>query len=609
MLRLPRRLQCRSVTPRLLLLILTSSWLTLVSAANAAVPGLDAGSHYDSPVGQYLSYFQESEGAISPSEALKGWQEGRFRLSGEAIPSFGIGAPPVWLAFTVFNRQELAVRREIAVHIGWIDQVEAYFFAEGTEIARQLSGDRIAVRARPIADNIHRLRHEFTPGQTLVLLRVATPDPMVVPLFFADFDAIQQRQQSENYFYGFVYGAIVVLLLYNFLIYLRLQLSRYLFYTGYLVSFLAMNLSYTGHGMLWFWPDATNWQAWAPPIFMVAFACSGLAFALKFLDIRERFPKLRRTVVGGCLLVIAIEVVAIVTGKQSLALVAAFSFVLVFSTEMLLLGLISLWLRNPVAPYFIAGSVSAVLGALITALTVWGALPFTFLGFRAVDIGMVLDAVFLALALAELFRKNQQARQEAELASKMDLLTRVYNRRGFYENVKPLWNSALQWQEDVAVAIVDIDSFKQINDTFGHKAGDDALSEVAARLSALKREKDVLSRWGGEEFILFMPATTVAEAMSLGEHCRKVIAEATFVVDGSTFPLTISIGICHSRSRSMRLDDLLMAADQQLYRAKHMGRNAVRGSSFAPRSDSESEAHSELEYTEADKAQHEAQWL
>ena len=148
-----------------------------------------------------------------------------------------------------------------------------------------------------------------------------------------------------------------------------------------------------------------------------------------------------------------------------------------------------------------------------------------------------------------------------------DPLTGLYNRRGFYEQLTYIKNLKNQ----CAIA-VDIDHFKAINDRFGHSTGDDVLVHTADLLRLTCRKEDVISRFGGEEFVILLTETTLAGSAAIAERIRQVISATEFSEAGH---LTVSIGVAGLKDYEGDYERLLMAADSALYQAKRQGRNRV----------------------------------
>ena len=128
----------------------------------------------------------------------------------------------------------------------------------------------------------------------------------------------------------------------------------------------------------------------------------------------------------------------------------------------------------------------------------------------------------------------------------------------------------------MSLIMLDIDLFKNINDTYGHLAGDEVLRNTAKQLGTLLRETDILGRYGGEEFVLMLPETRLDGAKIMAERIRQQVAEAAVPYNDTTLQVTISAGIAEYHASMARYEDLIKAADDALYHAKESGRNCVR---------------------------------
>jgi len=216
-----------------------------------------------------------------------------------------------------------------------------------------------------------------------------------------------------------------------------------------------------------------------------------------------------------------------------------------------------------------------MVGAGLTTLSTWSFIPYNSWTFRAVEIGMLVDATLLALALGYQFRVGQEERLRAERLAQLDPLTGLNNRRAFYDKTSPLWSQAVRHGHATSVMLLDIDRFKQINDAHGHAHGDEVLKATANLLRQSIRQGDALARWGGEEFIVFLPETDRPEAMALAERLRAAIADMRVAAGTAEIAVTASIGIAQQEHHHVTLDALIAAADECLYQAKQQGRNRV----------------------------------
>jgi diguanylate cyclase (GGDEF)-like protein len=159
----------------------------------------------------------------------------------------------------------------------------------------------------------------------------------------------------------------------------------------------------------------------------------------------------------------------------------------------------------------------------------------------------------------------------------MDALTMTHNRRYFNEALEREYQRSLRYKRSLSLVLFDIDHFKQINDTYGHVAGDSVLRQLAVVVKPRLRQQDVLARVGGEEFAVLLPEVEPAGAHVAAEKVRRLVEGARFIIDDKEFGCTVSVGIAAFETEMTSPQMLYDAADKNLYVAKRNGRNRVVG--------------------------------
>lgn len=178
--------------------------------------------------------------------------------------------------------------------------------------------------------------------------------------------------------------------------------------------------------------------------------------------------------------------------------------------------------------------------------------------------------------LAQTIRELEASRRALAEQVTTDPLTQLKNRRAFFENGEKHLSVARRHGTDLSIVVADLDHFKRINDSFGHRAGDEALIAVAQVLLHLTRTEDTVARIGGEEFALLLPDTNLLGAAVLAERMRVAVAHERFTVAGQTVQLTLSLGVVsYAVEHADTVDQLLNIADQRMYLAKKQGRNRI----------------------------------
>ncbi|WP_200915359.1 sensor domain-containing diguanylate cyclase [Jeongeupia sp. HS-3] len=198
--------------------------------------------------------------------------------------------------------------------------------------------------------------------------------------------------------------------------------------------------------------------------------------------------------------------------------------------------------------------------------------PMLSAGLLALTLGLLL---LIYLVRTRLLNKQiAQANRELRRQADTDFLTGVANRRKFERRLANELVRARRYDQNLTVAMIDIDFFKRVNDVHGHQAGDAALIYLADTVTLAIRETDLFGRLGGEEFGLLLPQTDASAALLLLERLRATIAAGSFVYDAATIALTVSIGYAGADPHESA-EALLGRADEALYAAKQGGRNRV----------------------------------
>ena len=181
------------------------------------------------------------------------------------------------------------------------------------------------------------------------------------------------------------------------------------------------------------------------------------------------------------------------------------------------------------------------------------------------------------------------AREELRFKATYDTLTGLCNRGVIIETLTREYARRSREGGSFGVILADLDHFKSVNDTYGHLAGDEVLREAARRMHACVRTYDVVGRYGGEEFLIVVPASDTAATLTLAERIRSAIETLPVQVDGRNIPVTVSLGIVACSSDNPHSSEgLLRVADDALYRAKRAGRNRAELASCAPAATTES---------------------
>ncbi|MDO9693851.1 MAG: diguanylate cyclase [Candidatus Latescibacteria bacterium] len=535
----------------------------------------------------------------------------------DGIPNFGYTDRERWLAFRIAPEGENGHEALLAISYPLLDEIELYTVVAGLPVSVGRAGDREPFARRPL---VHR--HFLFPlappaaEPTVYLLRVRTSSSLQVPLSLWDANPYFRAETDRYAFYGFFYGAMVLVVLYNAFLFAVLRERVHLAFVAHTGSFLGLMAGLQGLGYQYLWPNWPWLQEKAPAVFVAAATGSAFVFAHDLLGLRERSPRCSRLFRAGMYAGAAcLAAACLLPYAQAMRPVLVTA---VLGAGVIAWGGLRQWRDGGrSARWFIAAWLTFLLGTFLMITSKFGLLPRTFITENGPLFGLAAEAALLSLALAGRYREHKtarraaqaevlrmqqeanrvlkqevqlrtaemqnmmrllaQANEESEQRNHTDGLTGSYNRRAFDDRLDLEFGRALRESKPVAMLMVDIDHFKNFNDTYGHLVGDECLEAVAMTIEhAARRTTDFVARYGGEEFAVIIPDATPDRLAGFGERVRQAVADMEFLVEGRRVPVTVSVGGgALTPAPSDAPEELIRLADGALYRAKHAGRNRV----------------------------------
>ncbi len=526
-------------------------------------------------VGEHAFLLQETENRLTLTQARAAFANKQFTPANAPVPGVGLTNRGVWLKLDVHNKTNEVLSRRMILEATWLDHIEIYIIKNNRLVFQNKTGDAMPLSSRQIDNRLFTIEHAFAPGSSEIYLRAQSHEPVVLPLSFYDLTTATRYDSYRSYGYGILYGIISGLLLFNLLLYISIRQQRYLFYVLYLAMYLFMDISYTGHGYLYFWQNATHWQYWLPSLSIVLYATSGIFFALSFLKIKQLFPAIYTKTIRFCIFICGLQILLVILDQGQTSVAISLLYVMFFSMFTFYYAIISFNKGHNDAIYYLAATLATLIGAATTVLSVLSVIPYTPLTFHAGEIAVAFDSILLSIALAEQIRRAQSETLQAQQLARTDILTRLGNRLAFDEISEQVWDNATRNKQPLCFIMLDIDKFKNINDRHGHAAGDTVLKTISATLQKMVREGDVLVRWGGEEFAIMLPQTSLTQAEKLAQRIRRAIEALNVSTDTASIKVTVSLGVAEKDEEMNSVSDLFSLADHCLYQAKQQGRNRV----------------------------------
>lgn len=498
-----------------------------------------------------------------------------FRPIGSDVFEHSFTSSTFYFRFEVVNKELTEVNRLLVFGVPWLDKIKVRIESPSKKVDDYLTGDEFPFDMREIEYRYPNVEHRFEHGVSTVYVEVKTRDPFIVPVSIMDRETLFNEQIFDLAFTAFIYGMVLVMALYHLVLFISIRFRYYGYYVLYLLTFLLMNASYNGYTFHLFTGNYPETQNWLVSSTIYLFSIAGLLFYKAFLNLKKTIPWAHHGINILLVLFVAIAIISAFFGYRYHMFIAIM-LTMIFGTYGFIISLLSYLKGNYFARFFMFGKVWALIGGIITVLSVMAVIPYTDLGLRALEFGMVLDSTLLAFAMIDRVKENEREREAAEILARTDLLTGLANRRA-YEEIGLELVETMKRQPNAAMTamMIDIDFFKKVNDTYGHSAGDIVLKRVARALQNSLKESDYIFRLGGEEFLVLLPKTAKKQAELLAERIRTTVEEMQIELEDSLIQVSISIGVCEYHPDHDTISQTEKIADKALYVAKQLGRNRV----------------------------------
>jgi len=601
----------------LVLMLPTASW--------AAVMPLPATTHTLLP-GPYMQVWEDASRKARIDE-VRSLPESAWRPVARRDASFGYSGHAYWLRLELHNPESQPVDWILLVANPLLDQLDAY----GLDADRVFrAGDQRPFDARWLDHRQLALPLTLAAGEhRQLLLRMQTDGSANLSASLMTRASFHHQEQRALLLQGLFFGALAAMFVYNLSIFLIARDRNYLWYSLFVASFSAYQFIQLGFALQWLWPTALTWHQLSFPLSSAVATLFGIVFTYGFLELRQG-PPFARWLTGLLLACTLLVIGASLLGPYLVALVGSFVLVAVCAVLACLFTLMRWRDGYQPAKLFAVGWFVLIAASLSSILSGTGVLPYSLLTLHAQQVGGLIEMVVFSIALAARIRETQKEHQQAhaqlfanehqlrlEQARSLDLqkrvnedlemhvrertaaleyalqelstanhklseinrrdgLTDLYNRQALSEEMVRSLAQAERSQRPLAILMMDLDYFKQVNDQYGHQAGDACLRHAASRLQQRVRENDLLARYGGEEFIAVLCDTDLDGASELAVQLCADLRQSPCLYENLRINLSLSIGVsAGTPGPELTGEQLLRRADQALYKAKHAGRNRV----------------------------------
>lgn len=513
----------------------------------------------------------------APELGLSDLAEEDFRPLNDSSINQGISDHAFWIRFSLKNSSDQAIEWVLAHKTAYLDHLEIFLEDKQAETQYFHLSDRERFDHRLLAYRTLALPHTTQAGgMTKVYLKLYfdKADSATLDFELSDASVFIEQQHREYLLYGLFYGAMLVLIVISFLGALLLRQWLYLLYTGFLASSTMMWALLNGFAYQFVWPGSVFWHNEGFHIFYLLVSATAILFSRQFLMTRIQFPRLDKWLRWLPVVFLGGIVFRFAGFYEPVLYLAMLSIV-----SLMLLGVLGLkaYLQGMVYArwYALAWLVYGCGLALSVTAATTSLLPWGMNSLLYAQLGAIVEALMLLMALGDKVRHWERDHQQILQLVHQDPLTGLGNRRLMPDAIKSLQNAFIHNGKPVFLALLDLDYFKQVNDRYGHEAGDEVIKLLASLMQNLSRSEDICIRQGGDEFLILFQAGNEQKAIHKIDRLRRVFQDHRFHINDDSFSTSLSAGISFlfSADKVVSEQTAFRQADRALYRAKQAGGN------------------------------------
>ena len=557
--------------------------LLLIGSAIASgqeLPVLDITGLEHQTLRSPVEYLQTDNGISLQTLQNSGLLDGFTELQDGDVNQ-GVSGDSYWLRVRLQNSGSQARSWVLHHETSYLDHMTFYVADAGEDFSEFRQSDRRPFFSRFL--DYRKLGYSYTtaPGShTDLYVRIeyeaGKADAMSLNFHLWDSATFSVRQAKENLLFGLFYGNSLTLMVISLVMVVMLRQRAYAYYFLLVASTAVFWLHLNGFGFQYIWPDQLYWHNEGFHITYLGLSVIAWQFSRVFLSTADIVPRIDRAI--GWLLWLGLAGIVLRLFDVYVPVLYMAAFYLGSLALLPVLGLLCYRKGIRHAQWFTVAwtiyGLMVILGLLsaYTQVLVWGMGPL-----MLTQIGSVVENVLLLIATAKRVMSLEQERRDAIALANTDPLTGLGNRRLLSRQYALMKDSFRRSDKPVFLILMDLDYFKELNDTHGHSAGDRVLVNFAELLQFLSRSTDVCVRFGGEEFAILMQADNIDAAAQFAERIRQAYASTPTIYRGTVIKSTLSAGVAtvFDETHSLSEREMIASADEALYRAKAGGRNCI----------------------------------
>ena len=545
-------------------------------------------------------------------------------------PNFGFTDTAYWFKFIILNTSNINSEVFIELPIPFLDSVQVYRTSDRYILEQHNVGDTYPFSQRPISHQNFVLPFNLQAGENLMYMRVASAGTVEAPLTIWAPKDHATASANDHMVQGLWAGMLGIMVIYNLLLFFSIREKSYFYYVVFAFGYLFFQISLKGYGFAYLWPEQMAWNSYAISTFIAICNISVALLVIHFLHLKKTNP-IANKIMSTIAIVAAILFILTFLIPYNLTIRATSILSMLSCTLSLTLGYLALAKGDQDARFYCIAWTATFIGISILGAAKFGLVTANFWTNNAGQIGVIVMIALLSFALANRINREKELRlsaqesalknemltrqtekellktkteandkleeqveertqsmQEAltelehvnsrlEIASTTDALTTLFNRGHFETRLNIEFKRATRHHHELSAILCDIDHFKAVNDTYGHKTGDDCLRHVALIFkNKITRSGDLIARYGGEEFIILLVDTPIVKAEYLAQALCDELRSTKLNSGENNIRITASFGVASlTQSKIETAEMLINHADEALYRAKNNGRDQI----------------------------------
>jgi len=521
-----------------------------------------------------FSYLSLDNTLKIPDQLLQKKHQSKFKPLLKEHSKFGFINKIFWIK--VNTKNNTFEQKEVVLELNHpsLDYIDIYEENKNQLILKKKLGDLRPYDTSAYMPNPTYITTLLPNENKNIYVRVQSQGTINLGISLDEIHTYTKKSNLQIKWITFYIGAVFIMLIYNFIIFFITKNMNFFYYVIFHMFYLLFALSLSGIAFEIFWPNYPLINRYIIPLTIPLVGIFSIKFTIGFLSIKENNNTLYRLLQSLIILCIITLFLPFIS-NYSIAIIAG-SILSITIAIVLLFSILHLYISKKninALLYLIAWGFFAI-GVLIAQFSNIGLITSSIYTNFASQIGSFFEVLLLSISLAYYYNHLQTEHKELtninktlQHLSNTDALTQSYNRRYFFTEVSTLLKQMTH--DDFFLLMFDLDYFKHINDTYGHKIGDEVLQSVTVICQNKIKNKDIFARYGGEEFVLFIEKSTYEQINMLIKTIQQDIKQIN-INSISTLNLTVSIGISQ---KDKNLEVLLAHADKALYTAKNSGRN------------------------------------